>query len=63
MRPVVGFARILLVCGGAGSNQGELLLVGNFRGLSAGIAIGPLDVSCPVRGVVCCLKGYTNRPN
>ena len=42
-------AYTILVCGEAGSDQSELLCVGNFQGLSAGTADGPLDVIflCP----------------
>ena len=38
-----------------------LLSVRNFRGLSAGIADGPLDVIFSVREVVCSSKGYMSR--
>ena len=41
--PHNGSACILLMCGAAGSAQSELLCVGNFRGLSALTADGPLD--------------------
>ena len=40
----------LLVCGGDRSDQSELLSVGNFRGLSAGTADGPLRVILPAWG-------------
>ena len=39
----------VLVCGGTGNNQSELLHVKNFRGLSAGTAHSPFDVIFSVR--------------
>ena len=54
-------AGTLLVCGGAGSDQSELLCIGNFRELSAGTADGPLDVIFFVRGILCSSKEYMSR--
>ena len=51
----------VLVCGGAGSDLSELLLVGNFRELSAGTADGPLDMIFSVREIDCGSKGYMSR--
>ena len=51
----------VLVCGEARNDQLELLRIGNFRGLSAGTADGPLDVIFSVWGVVCSSKGYMSR--
>ena len=52
----------VLLCGGAGSDESELLRVGNFRELSARIADGLLDVIFSARGVDCSSKRYTSLP-
>ena len=51
----------VLMCGGYGNNQSELLRVRNFRGLSAGTTDGSLDVIFSIWGVVCNSKGYMSR--
>ena len=54
--PLLVSAGTVLVCGGAGSDQSEILRIGNFRGLCAGTADGPLDV------IFLSSKRYMSRP-
>ena len=60
MRPRCGFPTVIYLCegGGVGSDQSEVLRIGDFRGLIAGIVDDPLDGIFPFRGVVCCSKRY-----
>ena len=58
---VKGLLCTLRVGSGTGSDQSELLRVGNFRGLSTGLADGLLDVIFSFRRVDWSSKGYMSR--